>query len=173
MSLAMEGETRKRKITTIEEDEDEDEDIKIEKFFALIRSAKDIRDQLIEEEEGSSNKPQTTKQYCSANIESRKNKMYMNKKAVARTTAEKKTTAEVLVPQKCPRKPPQPQLKQKAPAEDNTGVSVAAAAATGSGGGCSGSSFSEEKNNTGASGHMNSKNSYQQGRIFLDLNLSL
>ena len=52
MGLEMEGETRKRKITIIEEDE-EDEDTKIEKFFALIRSTKDIRDQLLDSSEGS------------------------------------------------------------------------------------------------------------------------
>ncbi|CAO2832506.1 unnamed protein product [Amaranthus hypochondriacus] len=52
MGLEMEGETRKRKITFIEEDE-EDEDTKIEKFFALIRSTKDIRDQLLDSSEGS------------------------------------------------------------------------------------------------------------------------
>lgn len=46
----MEGETKKRKIINMAEDDEEDEDIKIEKFFALIRSAKDIRDQLFDAE---------------------------------------------------------------------------------------------------------------------------
>lgn len=54
MALAMEeGERKKRKIT-IEADaeaEEEDEDVKMEKFFALIRSTKYIRDRLLESEE--------------------------------------------------------------------------------------------------------------------------
>jgi len=43
--MEMEGERKKRKIT---DDEEEDEEVKMEKFFALIRSAKDIRDQLLD-----------------------------------------------------------------------------------------------------------------------------
>ncbi|KAJ8439241.1 hypothetical protein Cgig2_030176 [Carnegiea gigantea] len=50
MALAMEeGERKKRKITI--EAEEEDEDVKMEKFFALIRSTQDIRDRLLESEE--------------------------------------------------------------------------------------------------------------------------
>lgn len=54
MALAMEeGERKKRKITIEAEAEakEEDEDVKMEKFFALIRSTKDIRDRLLESEE--------------------------------------------------------------------------------------------------------------------------
>lgn len=52
MALAMEeGERKKRKITDEAEAEEEDEDVKMEKFFALIRSTKDIRDRLLESDE--------------------------------------------------------------------------------------------------------------------------
>lgn len=53
----MEGETKKRKVTDINDEDEEDEDVKIEKFFALIRSAKDIRDQLLEAQESNKSRP--------------------------------------------------------------------------------------------------------------------
>lgn len=45
----MEGETRKRKIESTEErkkDEEDNEEEKMEKFFALIRSTKEMRDKI-------------------------------------------------------------------------------------------------------------------------------
>ncbi|KAL1535012.1 protein NIM1-INTERACTING 1-like [Salvia divinorum] len=57
----MNGEKKKRKM---EENEDEDEEVKMEKFFALIKSSREVREQLagasVKKERATADNPQST-----------------------------------------------------------------------------------------------------------------
>ncbi|KAL2941647.1 Meiotic nuclear division protein 1-like protein [Bienertia sinuspersici] len=182
----MEDETRKRKITSIiNEEDEEDEEVKIEKFFALIRSAKDIRDQLLEAEEP---RPPLTVTKAVAKAD---------KKAVA--TPEKKTDAITKIQRKEKKLVDlQPQNVVFAKKDDarittkSSSIPVASASGGGSGGAGGGgvrgesggggggggrvskaASFEEEEKGGKKSEDGNKKKNYQEGKILLDLNLSL